>query len=303
MRRGFCAGRAALRVAGVPEHFNTPFHYARERGLYEQQGGFSVDWTFHPGGTGAMAIALEEDTADVAVMLSEGAVAKIANGSPSMIVGTYVSSPLTWGVHVAHGSPLQSVEDLKGRVFGVSRLGSGSHLMAYVMGHQLGWNIRGGDCPLEVVGSLESAQEAMSDNRIEAFMWEKFTTKHLVDNGEWRRIGEVPTPWPCFVFVASNKALKERANDISALIGITRQMCEEVKMNENDVSVDYVSKHHRMSVHDARVWLDSTEWSCASEVNLSTLRKTSEFLEILGQIPAVPLPADLVAPGCAVIQD
>eukprot|EP00927_Polykrikos_kofoidii_P042854 TRINITY_DN36907_c0_g1_i1.p1 TRINITY_DN36907_c0_g1~~TRINITY_DN36907_c0_g1_i1.p1 ORF type:complete len:321 (+),score=32.72 TRINITY_DN36907_c0_g1_i1:89-1051(+) len=298
MRRGFCTVRSVLRVGGVPEHFNTAFHYARERKLYEQQSGFSVDWTFYPGGTGEMATALENDDVDVAVMLTEGAVAKIANGSPLRIAGSFVSSALTWGVHVAHNSPLQSIVDLKDKTFGVSRMGSGSHLMAYVMAHQLGWNIHGGACPLEVVGSLEGARVAMSDDRIAAILWEKYTTMHLVESGEWRRIGEVPTPWPCFVFVASEKAIKDRGNDIRALISITRRMCEEFKTNRDDASVEYISEHHRMSVDDARTWLDSTDWSCASEVKVSTLRVTSEFLQILGQIPSVPPPADLVAPGC-----
>ena len=51
--------KKALRVGGVPEHFNAPFHYAMKRGLYEPALGTSVAWTTFPGGTGAMAAALE----------------------------------------------------------------------------------------------------------------------------------------------------------------------------------------------------------------------------------------------------
>ena len=40
-------------------------------------------------------------------------------------------------------------------------------------------------CP--EVGTLEGAREAMGKGEIDAWLWEKFTTKHLVDNGEpWR---------------------------------------------------------------------------------------------------------------------
>ena len=37
------------------------------------------------------------------------------------------------------------------------------------------------------VGTLDGAREAMEKDEIDAWLWEKFTTKHLVDNGEsWR---------------------------------------------------------------------------------------------------------------------
>lgn len=36
---------------------------------------------------------------------------------------------------------------------------------------------------------------------IDAFMWEVFTTKPWFDRKELQYLGEVPTPWPAFVFV------------------------------------------------------------------------------------------------------
>ena len=45
-------------------------------------------------------------------------------------------------------------------------------------------------------------------------MWEKFTTKPLVDSGEWRRVGECVTPWPCFVVAATNTALEKFGPDL-----------------------------------------------------------------------------------------
>ena len=45
----------------------------------------------------------------------------------------------------------------------------------------------------EIVGDLEGARRALAKGSADVFMWEKFTTKHLVDHGEWRRVGEVRT--------------------------------------------------------------------------------------------------------------
>lgn len=42
------------------------------------------------------------------------------------------------------------------------------------------------------VGTLDGAREAMGKDEIDAWLWEKFTTKHLVDNGE---------SWPMMVCV------------------------------------------------------------------------------------------------------
>ncbi|KAJ1467296.1 hypothetical protein T484DRAFT_1859277 [Baffinella frigidus] len=66
-----------LRIAGVPEHFNTPWHIAKEKGLFAAAG-VDVEWTDYPGGTGAMTKALNDNEVDVALLLTEGAAKDIA---------------------------------------------------------------------------------------------------------------------------------------------------------------------------------------------------------------------------------
>eukprot|EP00928_Gymnodinium_smaydae_P099084 TRINITY_DN9363_c0_g1_i2.p1 TRINITY_DN9363_c0_g1~~TRINITY_DN9363_c0_g1_i2.p1 ORF type:complete len:346 (-),score=81.57 TRINITY_DN9363_c0_g1_i2:230-1267(-) len=272
----------SLRVAGVPEHFNAPFHLAHERGLYKDLG-IDFAWDCTPQGTGAMAQKLEAGDVDVAVMLSEGAVARVAAGAPIRLVGTYVRSPLRWGVHVKQGSPIQSLEDLKGKTFGISRKLSGSHLMAHVMAHSRGWDLER-DAPLKIVNTLQGAREAMAAGEIDAWLWEKFTTKHLVDSGEWDIIGEVPTPWPCFLFVASQKAIQERPEAIRDFVRSTRAVCDEFKANAGGSTISYVSEHHQLRPEDAEEWLSGTEWACSLEVTRETLRSTQEALVVIGQL-------------------
>lgn len=271
-----------LRVAGVPEHFNAPFHLASERGLYQEQG-VNFEWAMTPEGTGAMAQALEDGTVDLAVMLSEGAVARAASGAAFKVVGTYVQSPLRWGIHVRKGSDLRSIADLKGKTFGVSRMLSGSHLMAHVLAHQQGWNIAA-DAPVKIVNSLDGARAAMSTGEIDVWLWEKFTTKHLVDQGEWDIIGEIPTPWPCFSFCASDKALVEKGHEIRAVVEATKRVSDEFKSNSHGSTVSYVSENHQVSLDDASEWLSGTEWACDLHVDEATLRKTQEALVVIGQL-------------------
>ncbi|CAJ1372050.1 unnamed protein product [Effrenium voratum] len=240
-------------------------------------------WNMTPQGTGAMGAKLDADEVDVAVMLSEGAVARIAEGSRTKVIGTYVKSPLRWGIHVKKGSPIREPSHLKGRTFGVSRMLSGSHLMAHVFAHQQGWT-PATDAPLQIVGTLNGAREAMGKGEIEAWLWEKFTTKFLVDSGEWDIIGEVPTPWPCFLFVASEKALETKRAEIEDMVSVTRTLCDEFKANAGDKTVQYVSRNHALNLDDAREWLSGTEWACSLSVTDQTFVKTQEALVTIGQL-------------------
>src|SRR5690606_8273232 len=118
-----------LVVGGVPEHFNWPFHVLAERGL---PAGIDFEWRDFPGGSGAMASALNAGELDVALMLTEGAVAAIAKAGRFRVVSLYTQSPLVWGIHVPAASSLHTVAELRGRRYAISRRGSGSHLMAAV---------------------------------------------------------------------------------------------------------------------------------------------------------------------------
>ena len=78
MRRMSSTAARVLRVGGVPEHFNAPWHTAAKAGLFAERG-IDVRWTDFPGGTGAMAKALRDGELDVAILLTEGIVAAAAH--------------------------------------------------------------------------------------------------------------------------------------------------------------------------------------------------------------------------------
>jgi len=220
---------------------------------------------------------------DVACVLLEGGVAAIANGSPIRIFGTYVATPLSWGVHVrAKDEALKDIEDLRGKTFGISRMGSGSHLMSYVMAGQRGWPME--DVKLKVAGSLDDARAAMKAGDIDVWLWEKFTTNYLVESGEWKRVGEVPTPWPCFVFVALESTCKNRSGDLKRLLDLTRPVCDEYKRNVAGRTVEYVSANHRLSKELAEEWLSGVEWACDTKVAPEALNSALHHLRKMGQI-------------------
>jgi len=184
-------------IGGVPEHFNLAWYLTLKDGAYKKAG-INLRWKDFFGGTGQMCNALREKEIDLAVILTEGVIKDIIGGNPSKIVQTFVNSPLVWGIHVAKNSGFQTIEDLKGKKAAISRYGSGSHLMAYVNAKNNNWNLKK-DLKFEVIKNLDGAVEGLTNGIADYFMWEKFTTKPLVDSGIFRRIGECPSPWPCFV--------------------------------------------------------------------------------------------------------
>ena len=103
-----------VRIGGVPEHFNLPWHLALEEGLFEKEG-IALQWIDFPDGTGAMNRALKAGELDLAIPLTGGIIKGIAQGTPAKILQLYVSSPLLWGVHVAADSDLHTIDQLQGK--------------------------------------------------------------------------------------------------------------------------------------------------------------------------------------------
>lgn len=275
-------------VGGVPEHFNFPWHLAMEDGHFDQAG-ISLKWQEYGSGTGAMAKDLRENSLDIALLLTEGAIADIIKGGNYRIAGLYVTSPLIWGIHVHSEAPYQQLEDIRGKTFAISRYGSGSHLMAFVNAKQQGWAYD--KLFFELVGNLEGAQEALANGEADAFMWEKYTTKPLVDSREWRRIGECPTPWPCFVVAVRNEIAREHAAAVEEVLGIVAESCRRLKNRPDAASL--IARHYQLKEEDAQNWLSEVAWASDNTIEKTLLEEVMESLYQLKLIEEKVAPEEL----------
>ncbi len=245
-----------IKIAGVPEHFNLPWHLCIENGEFEAVG-IDLQWTDVPEGTGKMCQMLRDGETDIAVILSEGIVKDINAENPSKIVQVYVESPLIWGIHVAANSNFKTLSDLENKKVAISRLGSGSQLMAYVNANNQGWNTE--NLQFEIVNTIDGAVESLTKGESDYFMWEHFMTKPLVDKGIFRRIDDCPTPWPCFVIAVREEILKKYPNAIEQIleiINITTQEFKEIPSIDRTLATKYHQK-----IEDIQEWLRLTEWS------------------------------------------
>ncbi|KAI0326923.1 periplasmic binding protein-like II [Cubamyces sp. BRFM 1775] len=185
-----------LRIGYVREHFSSPLLQ-----FAEADGGKTFTLVECPSGTGQLIGRLEKDEIDVAIALTDPLISGIAKGSTAYkLVGSYVTTPLNWAVITGKNAPYNSIADLKGTTIGISRYGSGSQTMAYVMALQQGWPTN--ELQFKVNNDIRGLIDSVNDGSTSAFMWEWFTTKPFVDAGECRFIGSVPTPWPSWLIAA-----------------------------------------------------------------------------------------------------
>lgn len=267
-----------INIGGVPEHFNLPWHLCLENNKFSDEG-LNVIWKDYPEGTGAMCKALKSGELDVAVILTEGITRDIINGNDSRIIQTFIASPLIWGIHVAAGSPYKNIQDLEGTKAAISRMGSGSHLMAYVNAEHRNWDLNNLD--FEIVDNLDGAIKALQQDRAQYFMWEHFTTKPLVDNKTFRLVADCPTPWPCFVIAARNESIRKDSSRLQKMLEILNTETRNFKLQRN---IDVVlSERYGQKLEDIRKWLDLTRWSqeLISEQELENVQETLLKLNLI----------------------
>ncbi|MEK6153750.1 substrate-binding domain-containing protein [Flavobacteriaceae bacterium 3-367] len=264
-----------VKIVGVPEHFNLPWHLAISEGAFAERG-IALEWTDIPEGTGKMCQMLQDKETDLAIILTEGLVKSISQGNPARIVQEYIASPLLWGIHVAAKGPHQHLADLENSVAAISRLGSGSHLMAYVHAQQLGWDLE--RLQFKVVHNLESAVEALTQGQADYFMWEHFTTKPLVDSGVFRSLGDCPTPWPCFVLATTEAFSNENHGLLVHILEVINLYTSEFKAIP---SIDRtLANRYGQQLEDIQEWLELTRWS-QSQVTAEVLDNVQDKLLLL----------------------
>ncbi len=267
-----------VKIIGVPEHFNYPWLMAIEEGAFRARG-IELIWKDIPEGTGKMSQMLELGEAELAIILTEGIVKSITEGSPVKIVQEYIATPLHWGIHVAAKSRYQAIADLENTTVAISRFGSGSHLMSFVNANNHGWSTS--SLKFELVNTLDGAIEALNSGKADYFMWEHFTTKPIVDAGIFRRLGDCPTPWPCFVIAANDAFLTENKNILGHILEVINIYTLEFKLIP---SIDRtISNKYGQLLEDVQEWLSMTEWS-QSQLHIQSLQSVQGCLLELGLI-------------------
>lgn len=124
-------------------------------------------------------------------------------------------------------------------------------------------------------------------------------TKPLVDKGEWRRVGECPTPWPCFVLVVRDEIAERNSEAVKKVIDIIRAQCRETKQNPETVKL--VASRYGIKEDDAALWFKDVEWAADNVVQKETLQQVTETLFRLNLIGHKPDPKELCSLFCRLV--
>ena len=181
-------------LAGVPEQVNIPINLCIEHGIFASYG-IDVEFRIVPEGTGRMLDLLEADVnngefAHIALCVTDAFIAGKAKGRKVSLCGVYTTSPLCWAVATSGtNSSLSTIDDLKQLPccnIGISRLGSGSHSMAYYLG--LKHDIPTEQIEFKVANNFQGLCDGVKQEAFDIFLWETFTTKPWFDNGELKKV-------------------------------------------------------------------------------------------------------------------
>ncbi|KAA8894663.1 hypothetical protein FN846DRAFT_398309 [Sphaerosporella brunnea] len=294
-------GPETLRVGYVPEHFSTPLFFAQNKGFFADRH-LNVELLPYPSGTGAMAKSLESGDLDVAIGLTEGWIAALGKGADAFkLVGKYVDTPLCWAISTGgqRGDMVDAQSLAGGKKLGISRVGSGSYVMGYVLADQQGWlNTEQEPFDWVVLNDFKNLRDAVNKDHAQgkeadAFMWEHFTSKKYYDSNEIKRIGEIYTPWPSWHIVA-HSSVSKNVGSVATLRAFLKGLDEGVKYfnTHRDEAVDYIANNLDYTAEDAREWLKTVEFSKdCMKVEPNVVDKTVEILKKAGVIRGDEFPA------------
>ncbi|KAL7267435.1 hypothetical protein RUND412_009983 [Rhizina undulata] len=102
--------------------------------------------------------------------------------------------------------------EAEGGKLGVSRMGSRTYVLGYVLADREECLEEGKErFECMVLNDFLGFRKGVSDETADAFIWEHFTTKRYYDLGQFRKIGQIYTPWPSWHIVACTPVLADPA--------------------------------------------------------------------------------------------
>lgn len=208
-----------------------------------------------------MITSYREGKIDVAIGLTEGWINGLST-FPNLynLIGTYVSSPLCWAISTGIDAPFQKATELRNKVMGVSRIGSGSYVMSFVFADQQDWLTRDGtDGPFKFakLDTFKGLRDGVNSGTADAFMWERFTTKKYYDSREIKQIGQIDTPWPSWVVTASPSVPSDTLRRVMDAIN----QGVEYYLAHHDEAIETIYTTLDYSQADAEEWSKTVEFS------------------------------------------
>lgn len=170
--------------------------------------------------------------------------------------------------------------DVEGKTIGISRIGSGSYVMPFVLATQKNWTK---EFKFEIHDNFKNLRDGVNHTgtvtKSDAFMWEVFTTKKYYDSKEIKQIGQIYTPWPSWVVTASTDVIASKKETLAGFLASVNEGIEYFN-GHHDEAVKYISDNLDYSAEDARAWLQTVTFvKDVSKVDPDVVNKTVDILK------------------------
>ncbi|KAJ9087664.1 hypothetical protein DSO57_1030898 [Entomophthora muscae] len=200
---------------------------------------------------------------------------------------------LGWAASTGKERDFESLEELPNPpTFGISRLGSGSHVMSYCLASKQGWDSE--TIAFQVLGDLAGLASGVKKSKADLFLWEKFTTKPLYDSGSLKYIGEIVAPWLSFIIVTHRNFLR-KSDSLNTLKKFMNLINTQVAsfVSQPDTSCQEVSRRFNYKPEDVASWWSGVKYP--SNLHQIPLEKIEACASMLAPSSNATLPASLIS--------
>jgi hypothetical protein len=131
----------------------------------------------------------------------------------------------------------------------------------------------------DLVNTLDGAVKSLSEGQAQLFLWERYMTQPYVDQGIFKRLETIATPWPSFVIAATEKCIAEKEESLIEMIRIINRYSSDFK---HIPSIDRtIASHYDLQVGDVQQWLLRTEFS-EEQLDAKTVAKINKQFQAVG---------------------
>ncbi|KAJ1676720.1 hypothetical protein EV182_007623 [Spiromyces aspiralis] len=191
---------------------------------------------------------------------------------------------VAWATSVAPDSKFKRMEELRDATFGVSRMMSGSHIMP-----QYGAKVHGWEADLisfKELGDINELVRGTKEGKVDAFMWERTTTKRYYDKGDLRMLGVVTPPWPAFSFVARQDVIEAKRSEFDDFFRCLNQVNEafvDAAPEQRQRSINFIMNKFGYGQEDVEQWFAQVQYARDTrKVDLDLLERASSILRDVG---------------------
>jgi NitT/TauT family transport system substrate-binding protein len=223
-----------LRVGkGFPSLFQfTPLDIGIETGIFKKHG-LDVEASAFTGDA-KLQQAFAAGAIDLGVGSGPG-MAFIAKGSPTLGVAEEAGPPLGITLAVLASGPIKTLADLKGRISGISSVGSQTEWMLRELSRQEGWGPD--EIKLVALGDAQAQFAALRTQQIDMVPFDITTAYQLEASGEVRimlKFGDIVTDYVNHVIYATNDAMAQHPDSVRKFLAGWFETIAYVKRNKAD---------------------------------------------------------------------